>query len=798
MSNDIAQDVCKAVRGLGFSPKRTRKIVDGVVSDITNNGPEWVADRIKGLTAYYTGESSFPGWIKKTFRKDGLLRPKGWMGALIQNSSKSTTLAALSTVRGAMVLDHPSLKQLTKWKVSLLDPPAPTYIFTDVDRDLLSHLERDLKKRLSRVEAFGPDDIHGSSIPLGRMSMNVRRAKGKVDLPGLYQAWKGSILTAPSHSWSFQDQSGVRIPGMSVTQARPILNGLRKEAPDSSHKKKPGKRNGRTLEGIQEYPIGHISFLQEPFGKLRTVANPNRFVQWQLTPLGETLSDFINSVDGVWNLDQEGGIRWVQEQLRQGIHLTSADLSSASDTLDFSQVLLGFKDRDVAPELTKHLEYFEWCSKQPWLITSPEAAEFVGSPTIRWKQGQPLGLRPSFPVLSICNYVAAAKAVQDIAGQWDGPMPFAIVGDDIVIHTTFAKRYAEIISELGGVANLDKSMSSSVQAEFCSRLITADDVLRLKARYLIDNGPQNILTYQDRGITPKVPHWQVRMAKRVGAYALVESNSIPNYHPDQPASLREKVLFHAALSLDKGGKTTPMESSLHRMWYAYLEQGPRPIQSIWERVSDSYHSKRPGPTRPRKKRSWVETRLPLQSTTVWEQAKVFRRWNPDLNITRAYARVMGRETRYDDDKAIAEMLDAIRNDPSLLQRIPEAHWIDSDGNKVCFNALRVASAREQKLSPGRTRFDHHVDKRVQISDPSKDLSRLHRKVVSMEKDHLSDQVTEALIQRVGDRIDRLIEVEGQDTYVSFHSPKRSTPRTRVLLSDVPTVAEAQDDYEFDL
>nr|QIS88046.1 MAG: RNA-dependent RNA polymerase [Powell virus] len=771
MSNDISQVVCKSIRALGLSPVRTRRVTDGVVHDLHHNGPEWVGSRIKDLQSYYSGTGDFPGWVRKKSRRDGLLKPKGWMGSLVgSKTSTNTILTALSTVRGALVLDKPSKKQLTKWYEAVAEPPKPGGPIGDFIPDKgYKFLENRLVSYLKDLKTFGPDDIHGSRYPKGFDYGIIKRGRG-VDMQGLFQAFHDSLSFAPSNTWVFLDQSGIRIPGMSNAQSRPILNKMRKEAPDSKKRKPPGRKSGRASQLVGDYPVGHISFLQEPFGKLRTVANPNRFVQWVLTPLGETIGDWINTQPGIYNLCQEEAFKWIQDELRQGTHLTSADLSSASDTLDYKQVTSHMKK--AGPNMRKHLEYFEQVSSMPWYIDNPTARDFVGSRTIRWKQGQPLGLRPSFPILSVCNFAAAVHAVNKVDGQVDlSDVPFAIVGDDIVIRTKYAKAYQDYISHLGGEANVDKACSSEVQAEFCSRLIKEDKILRLKARYLPDNDPQNVLTYQ--GLIPsiKVPHWVKRATRRTGAYALAESGIIPDYRPDQPRSLREKVLVHAALSLDRG-KTTTVEKHLNTMWLASRE------------ISE------PCGVLPRLPRKAKRPKSRLVDLSPQEKFNLALEWNQEFllkdlamafhpNRNLAYYLVNKEAFRRDVTRA----LDEIYKDPRLKSMVPGLKWPEDPMAKH-LEEVTLASAREQKVHTVRTEFDYRSNKRREIVSPERQLSKLDKKLSRMEKDLVSDQSGVALIKQLSPEVDELIEFDGKEINVSFHSKTRDSSTVKVSLEEV--------------
>lgn len=769
----IEQDVCKTVRSLGLSPKATRNIVDGVRNDITNNGPEWLISRVKGLRSYYSGDGDFPGWIKYKTRSDGLVRPKGWMGSIIGPTTKpETAITALSTVIGAIRFGEPTNNQLSKWKDAVIDPPTPAETSNVFQFLRLPKLESNLKQKLRKLKAFGPDDISGSRIPLGFEDMTVHRGQD-FDPAELYFAFRNTVESAPSAAWVFQDESGVRIPGVKTVKSRPILNQLRKGAPDSKVAKanqRKGK-SGRPLERLSNYPVGHISFLQEPFGKLRTVANPNRFVQWQLQPLGETLSDWINSQPGVYVLNQEAGISWIQRQLEKGTPITSMDLSSASDTLDFVQISKVLKRS--GPEMDKHLEYFERVSKMDWYVTNEQARDFVGSPTVQWKQGQPLGLRPSFPMLTITNYAAARAAVMKVDGSYDkSNPPFAIVGDDIAIQSRYAEAYSSIIADLGGVANLEKSMASDHQAEFCSRLIRPNKVIRLKARYLHDNDPQNLLTYQDTDLKISMKPWVRRMAQRVGSYSLVEYGLVPEYHPSQPKRIDTKVLFHVGLSLFDRGKSTKHEMSSHVMYYAALARGQHPT---FKGKGSKPGKKNPTPS--------------LIDAPRSERIRKFNEWNPtidleampiDLKLVKGYY-----PSTWDRWQDLA--LKELETSAVARNRYPGVIWprdpLFSDHSQT----FEEASARKQTVEVVKTSYDHKTDSHIPDQHPDKTLSRLNRKVQSFERDLIQDSSGSHQIRQVGPGVDTLIEQVGDSFEVSYHSKSKSTQPERygIPVRDMP-------------
>lgn len=487
----IESDACKTVRSLGFSKDRTHAIINGLSKTLRNNGPEWLVSRLNSLRDYYVDaeNSEFPAWIAKKRRSDGSWRPKGWLGQVVgAHTDHRSVVTLLSTVSKAVVLSEPTVKQLTKWKGAVVDPPEPvghTAIQGAISSPFpLRGFEEALKKEWENRPFFGPDSIHGTRIPVGFETMSIKLDKEGFPLLGdLHRAWELSLSHAPSMAWSFQDQLSPSITGVSTHQSKVAINAMRKSAPDSKKRPKTSKkgslqkRSGRPAKPNPDYPIGSISFLQQGSAKLRAVANPNRFVQWQNEPLQHVLAQWVNSRPGVYVLDQEAGIQWIQDQLNQGQHLTSADLSSASDTLDYKQITRLLKSEKY-PLLRRSVEYFERCSSAPWALSDWKAREITDLTVIRWKQGQPLGLAPSFPLLTTTNFLAACSAVMESGGYKGDGAPFAIVGDDIVIHSRYAEAYSKAIKSLGGVANMEKPMSSDRRAEFCSRIIEKDRVYR--------------------------------------------------------------------------------------------------------------------------------------------------------------------------------------------------------------------------------------------------------------------------------------------------------------------------------
>jgi len=793
--SSIESDVCKTVTSLGFSKDRTHAILNGLHRTLMNNGPEWMVGRLNSLRDYYVdpGNSVFPAWIAKTRRSDGALRPTGWLGQVVgAHTDTRSVVTLLSTVSKAVTLDAPSDKQLTKWNGAVTNPPEPdrSQAIGSMDQSPypLRGFEAALVREWTNRPFFGPDSIGGSRIPFGDMTMSIKHDdKGMPHLGDLHRAWELSITYAPAMAWSFQDQTGFGISGLSIHQSKVSVNAMRKRAPDSGKRLKVNpktmrlqKRSGRVDPIPRDYPIGSISFLQQASAKLRAVANPNRFVQWQNEPLQKVLSSWVNSQPGVFTLNQDEGIRWIQSRLGMGVHLTSADLSSASDTLDYQQITRLLKD-PKCPLLKTSVEYFERCSSAPWSVSDHRVRESLDLQTVRWKQGQPLGLAPSFAILTMTNLSAAQQAVIDVEGSVPAQPPYAIVGDDIVIESKYAERYAHHISSLGGVTNIEKSMSSDVRAEFCSRIIEPDLVYRLKPRYISDNEPQNLLTYQGTKVKIPVKGWIRRMAKRVGAMHLAESGAIPNFNSDKPAPLSEKDLVHAVLSLSKGETPDLMEVSL--MTTHMHDRSTRDPEHQGRRGDPS----RSGPLGFRK----------IGPETRW-QLLVDR--NPgkvptDEELVHACPSILGSA---EGDRLHDLATRMLAYDARYRSQFPGLSYPTlSDQSDDAMQILLADVAREQRISP-RTKYDYQSDSRTRIVNHVTAVSLLDRKIKAIKAGMVRDSEGLHFLSETEEGLLTVLE-DARDSYrLSFQKGRQeSTPSfvSRQRLGPSPNSRSRDDGIE---
>lgn len=232
--------------------------------------------------------------------------------------------------------------------------------------------------------------------------------------------------------------------------------------------------NVRNHGGAEQAPFmgGEVHFLQEPGGKLRSVASPFRVHQRALAPLGKSLYSLVQQLPWDCTFDQTRAHPFIQSHLAQGKCVHSVDLSSATDyfPLDLQMVAL----RAIFGDQERSLDLFEEVSRSQW--KSP-----VGE--VQWHRGQPLGLYPSFAAFTLTHGLLLLHLAGSFRNQ------FFVVGDDVVILSDeLYDRYISMLDRMGCPWSSDKSLSSSLLAEFAGKVITSQAVIpQMKWRRLSDD-----------------------------------------------------------------------------------------------------------------------------------------------------------------------------------------------------------------------------------------------------------------------------------------------------------------------
>jgi hypothetical protein len=471
----------------------------------------------------------------------------------------------------AISLSEMSRSQRDKW-ISGIDCQQEGNLkiqLKPISEKVLIELNQRIKQRYESRNFFDIEDIKGTAIPTRNGIFKIHVDKhGFPKVENLFDAWVISMVDAPALAWSHilnMADLGCLPKGIDPENSDVFLDFCSRMRERSSEfslgeQFNPDDHIGHQVLGLQD-PVGEISLLQQGAGKLRTVCNPKRLVQWTSIPLGEALQDMFYHRPGVYVLDQHAGMRAIQGWLKEGKNeVYSFDLSSATDTLDYKRFLrdrLGFENPefgDKYPFLNESLENFVALSSSSWKI-SEEAQKKLGirSETVSFNFGQPLGLRPSFPTLSLMNYtfgMIAQQLAERDQGYRFSECQFAVVGDDFACTEPLAKYYTKLVTAYNGRTNLEKTMHSKTHAEFCSHLITSSKIIAMKPRYELEESQivNNLDKFQGQALSLKAPKVIKEMWQTSSAYHISDIEYYHSAHVDRKGFI-ERCVAHLANGL---------------------------------------------------------------------------------------------------------------------------------------------------------------------------------------------------------------------------------------------------------
>lgn len=607
MDNTTVQTaVCKSLQSIGLSPRKEHQIENAIAIQIRSSGPEFLLGRLSDLTdwrkMHMKGDTSYhPEWHAYKSRK-GSCTPADSIGSQLWGLSDKAFFATVGSLRKSVELAVPTEKQLSKWLEGVRcenksDPQC--HLGFHLSRRCCERLEKQLERKWANREWFNVSDITGTNIPGSGKFMTVKVDKDtcKKDPLSLLSAYGFSVSTTPLFVWQFlKDIDAPTRMGEGVDCPEELVDSLSKiiEAKLSDYKLQDEAEMGSSFIDDEHYmaarayknavfgfqhSVGNIGFLEQPGGKLRTVANPNRLVQYVNRPLGEVLSHMFYHDDGYYVLDQNAGMKWAQDKLQKGISLSSFDMSSATDRLDYRKFLHEFfsvvyAEPDQFRLLSRSLDLFEDTSESNWTIPG-HIADLCGMNCneIGWTVGQPLGLRPSFPILTIMNASFAKSAIKAVDGGVISSGHFACVGDDLIIETKYAKAYMDKVTGFNGKINNDKTMESDRFAEFCSHMITRSTCYPLKPRFIseLDGSLQNVEKFTTSGLHPKVPSWVKDLHDLQSKYFLEGFNTLKFSNSTCPATLMERIGVNTLIEAIKPASRDPEKITLQTL-YMIAEQ----------------------------------------------------------------------------------------------------------------------------------------------------------------------------------------------------------------------------------
>jgi hypothetical protein len=221
--------------------------------------------------------------------------------------------------------------------------------------------------------------------------------------------------------------------------------------------------------------VGKIAFIQEPGGKLRSVASPYRLFQMALKPFGDRLYQIAKKLPWDCTHNQSAAFEPIRLALEKGKKVYSVDLSSATDFFPLEIQFACIRSLIGASNLHYLNLWAELC-RGKWFL--PDRSQ------ISWSKGQPLGMYPSFAAFTISHGLLIQSLLKK---KWNGE--FFVLGDDVVIlDDSLATKYFDTLTELGCPYSTEKTLQSERIAEFAGKVIIPSGVYpQMKWRELSDD-----------------------------------------------------------------------------------------------------------------------------------------------------------------------------------------------------------------------------------------------------------------------------------------------------------------------
>jgi hypothetical protein len=532
MTSSQRKSTVRRFKTFGLSDPDINKIMLEVTRLLNTNGPEWTISRLKTMKTAFIHKIAHVDpewtWIKT---RSGL--PVGPFRAIFNLKKPHKVLNALM-VYSQLVSPALTSKQWKKFHSSVVKVRSnPINIFDNLDV-LISKPIHTLNISDERTSRMLLSRVRSPSIVDGKMKTARLDSKQRIR----------SANHLLARSYINKNMANGILPEWFVQEVR------------NNWRYVQSVHDGLDSKGV----VGRISFLQEPGYKLRAIANPLPIFQILLDPLKRSLLDLLRLIPNDFTHDQDSGVTFVQQLLKDGMKLSSVDLSDATNHLPLTDQLnvLYHLYGSTAPEV--HL--FKDVSTSGWAVDGPNGEEIL-----HWGTGQPLGLGPSFPSFALYHHFIMRHVISlvdddpDILTSFiDGfrlgggeisRLPYAIVGDDIVMDSKYTDVYISTIQNLGCEISFDKCLFKANTAEFCSRVIMRDKVVRAyKWKSITDSSFIAMCKSFGPNILPLLRPRQKAIAKYIGEIPDTLGGPI-GWNPDGKCLMqREAELWRLAESLE--------------------------------------------------------------------------------------------------------------------------------------------------------------------------------------------------------------------------------------------------------
>lgn len=447
-------------------PKFTiEPFIDSMVKWENCSGVEWTIKRLKGLKVdLIRSKAGLPvqSWVRKNSKGEFA----GTIGSLFRWAQKNDVNFS-RCVQAFMAYSYYILPRLTESQkekfLSSIDPQFKT-------DNLHESFIQGFKKTVSRTIRRRPVAIPPKPLVTYQGSPGKKAPSlfGRKSIPQCENILQDLEI--------FNTTGGQNLYTHYHRLFEPLLIGVKKRRDYLNYLRSNSLNLQRRNLQVTRSPVmcGEIHFLQEPGGKLRSVASPLRIFQEVLYPLGQSIYEIVRSLPWDCTFDQSKALPHIQSHLRQGGQVSSVDLSSATDHFPLSLQVEALKGI-FFEEDWDHIDLFIEISRGLWKSQ-------IGD--LRWTKGQPLGLYPSFGSFTLTH----GLLLLHLAGG-DYHNQFFVVGDDVVIlDENLKQQYIAVLDQMCCPWSEDKSLSSNKLAEFAGKIITPTKVIpQLKWRKLSDD-----------------------------------------------------------------------------------------------------------------------------------------------------------------------------------------------------------------------------------------------------------------------------------------------------------------------
>ena len=524
--------LCQSLRLEGMSSSDEKSVELEIRQLLRHNGPEFVIDRLKIMKQHSIDQLTDPcahvnfvdgsqsiAWNHKSNM------PKGAFSRIY-----TTWVTPESRIRGigaainSITLECATPKQIEKFVSGIKSKTRSTSVAPVTDSEARTFVAT-LFKQSRMLRPYSGRELTAAIAPEGVLKRNIGMFKKDLQSDDAYRRHKAlaELDAAVENQYVFAPRASSDFYHKKLRLVNPDLPKYAKHA--KGEKSRPYEfEKYKAYGNAEDYApyAGQIGFIQQPGGKLRTVCNTNRFINYTLTPYHKALEAAFYHDESVFVARQDLGLDRLQTKLSEGVTMSSADLTQATDLLDFRVFTRGLREAvlrvkenpgnfykrpefaaqswqkydnatqadlvamgNVAQAISLALntiEYFEYVAELPFYC--PDLDEGFAFST-----GQPLGMKGSFPTLTAMNLLAMRQATQyakddglDISWA-DMRYAVAVVGDDACMPATLSPYYSRVISEWGGKDNSEKSLQSDRYGEFCSTLVTPSTMVRMKPKY---------------------------------------------------------------------------------------------------------------------------------------------------------------------------------------------------------------------------------------------------------------------------------------------------------------------------